>query len=296
MPPTAIGSYIFPLRFFGNPHPDHADAATEIVKDIQIGEHLVHVTRGGGLFVTRPEGLATDELFAFNEAIEISLNRLICEFALAANLISEPMSPVHFWVAQLSNGHIDIRGAAGGRESYYERSIGPSTLLNGSDWWTSWTPVDESAVDQVAPLNFTTTISSISESAPRFVASAYSHYSRAHMAEAIIDAFVVIEQIVDHYWSQHISQVPLKRRERLKDTRLYTASSRIEVLETTGVIDSAQSTHFHNARGHRNNVAHRGAVGPDSAKESMSALKAALELLCGDEVTQPQTSKSVMGV
>ena len=297
MPPALIGCYIYPLRFFGFPDPNDREAAAEIIKEIQVDEHLVHVTRGGGLFVVRPARLTSfQELSAFDEGVARSLNRLICEFTLAVSLVSDPVTPVHFGLFDLRGRKASFTSAGGSGVSYYERSIGATLILHTSNWWVQWQSVNPSMLDQVAPLSITEKLSILPNSSFAFIAGAYSFYSRGQMAEAIVDAFVVIEQIIDRYWKQHIADLSPspERRDRLRNTTIYGASTRTEILETIGVFDPDLSKHFHQARRHRNNVVHEASIGSESAVETMNALKVGLELLCDVTVATPHHSIRVL--
>ena len=114
MPTKLFGSYIYPLRFFG----EHLlgstpDAAREVIREIQVGDHLVYVTRGGGLFAEREEGLNYDGMLAFNENLAKTFNRLICEFTLAAIVVSDSVSPEYIEPAELKAGHAAIVSAGG---------------------------------------------------------------------------------------------------------------------------------------------------------------------------------------
>jgi hypothetical protein len=92
----------------------------------------------------------------------------------------------------------------------------------------------------VTPLRLTRRLTAIAESTPTFIAGTYSLYSRRQLAEAIIDAWIVIEQVVDCAWSSYIDELDDRmRRERLRDNRTYTAAVRIELLHTKRLIPPA---------------------------------------------------------
>jgi len=287
MPTKLFGTYIYPLRFFG----EHLlgstpDAAREVIREIQVGDYLVYVTRGGGLFAEREEGLNYDGMLAFNENLTKTFNRLICEFTLAAIVVSDSVSPEYIEPAELKAGHAAIVSAGGGRETYSERSLAPEILLRQSSWQVHWTRVDESVLNQIAPLSITGNLpQQMLGTAPAFIAGAYSHYSRKRMAEAIIDAFVFLEQFINHYWGEnitscqrHIANLPTDQKRTIRKNSVY---DRINILQAIGCFNPVQASCFHQARHHRNEVAHSANVGSTSAEETMNALKAALDLVCG---------------
>src|SRR5581483_7979281 len=104
-------------------------------------------------------------------------------------------------------------------------------------------------------------LTAVSPTLPTLVAGAYSQFSRRQLAEALMDAWIVIEPVVDWWWKQYTDGVTdRKRRERLKDTRVYTASVRAEVLRTAGALNSDLYAAIERARGHRNAAAHRAAI------------------------------------
>ena len=290
---TAIwyGSYIYPLRFFGdNLVEAKAEEATELIKNITVGNHDVHISRGGGLFVERQPGLGYDDIHVFNEDVARALNQIICELTLTSAVVTDPVSPVHLGRSRVEDGHANIRGALGGREFYQERSLSPTFLLYRPNWNIYWHQESLSAISSIETLPLTTRILTVSTTAPGFVAAAYASYSRAQMAESVVDAFVVIEQIVNHYCQQPYPNLTEIQRGQIQSNRVV---DRIDGLKSVGCIDKNQSDNFQNARKHRNAVAHSAVVGPDSAEETMIALHVALEFVCGAPVAKPETGRSV---
>ena len=78
-------------------------------------------------------------------------------------------------------------------------------------------------------------LDALSPALPELIVGAYSNLSREHIPEAIIDSWVVTEQILDAYWEQHVSgATEAGRAAMLKDSRTFTAAIRAEILLTAG--------------------------------------------------------------
>ena len=131
-------------------------------------------------------------------------------------------------------------------------------------------------------------LSNRSATMPRLVAGAYYMYSRGELAEALIDSWIVVEQVIDSLWQAHVASVEGKaRKDRLSDTRNYTASVRAEVLFSVGKIAPDLYELIDGARKHRNALAHRATITMSAADASLGAMKAAVELACGKTVEPP---------
>lgn len=300
-----IGTYLWPLRLFGAPDPRDPYWATEVIRSIRIGSHEVLVTRNSGLFVRPPDTFSDsyrdnqielrsdlEDKLSFEEEVAGSFNRLICELALMG-VVSEPASPVHISYGQLIDDHALVTVASGGREIYQERSLFPSLALLRGDW-LSWPIHPESAVDQAANQACTSYLGHISPSLPALVAGAYSLFSRRQLSEALMDSWIVSEQILDHLWEKYMLTVPDRaRKKRLEDTRIFTATVRAEVLLTAGTIGLSIYQAIQKARKHRNDLAHRAKISLSNASECLHTMKALVELVCEREVAWPEVSTGV---
>lgn len=301
-----IGTYIYPVRLFGSPDFADASSATVVIRTITIGLHDILVTRMGGLFV-RPPGTLSDcrgpsgphrsrvdtaAKLQYEEDVAGAFNRIICELALLGT-VSEPASPVHIAHGQLVDGHAVVGSAPGGREVYLERTLGPYlTLL--ADHLRFWFVHPEDVLDQAAVQARTTVLASISDSLPALVPGAYYYLSRRQPAEAVMDSWIVTEQILDYLWQTYVSALlDHDRRERLSDSRTYTASVRTEVLHMAGVIDTSLYNAIHKARKHRNDLAHRAKITLSAAIDCLTTMKAAIEFVCNTSVAEPDVGTSV---
>jgi len=301
-----IGTYLYPLYFFGVQDPADAYSATEVITAVQAGPHEILITRMGGLFVRPPSELsdlhrATDEdepaddlsaKLAFEDEASNAFNRLICELCLLG-VVSQPTSPVHISYALLAHGHVVITGAAGGREFYRERTMGPLADLLGPNW-LMWPIRPETVLQKAGSLTRANRLAEISPSMPEFVAGAYSLYSQRQINEALADSWVVCEQLLNYLWQRHCAEMADKpRKKRLDDTRTYSASVRLEVLRTAELLPDSLYQVLHKARDHRNKLLHRAKMDFQATSESMTAMKMMLEDILGEPIEPPETLRGV---
>jgi len=302
-----IGTYLYPLGLFGEPDWKESYSCTEVLRRVAVGPCEVLVTRMGGLFVVPPRELTNvygacydsdapmsdlEAKMAFEETTAEVFNLLICELALLG-VVSEPASPVHINYGQLIDNHALVLAGSGGRELYLERSVGANWALFGNHW-IGWPLRAESLLDEAARLARTRVLAAISAALPSLVAGAYYHYSRRQPAEALTDAWIVTEQILDSMWAAHVCAVDDgKRKERLNDSRTYSASVRIEVLHTACAIDKDAYEDLHEARLGRNQLAHRALIDLNAASQGMGAMKRLIELVCGTSVAHADVSMGV---
>ncbi len=299
-----IGSYLYPYCLLSPPDWEDPYSATEVIGRIGVGSDQVLITRNGGLFIRPPEPLAytndpeTDpgeNLHAkleFEDVASVLFNQVICEFAFHA-IISEPATPVHISVGKLVDDHALITSAGGGREIYLERTLNPSMhLLQGT--WRMHRVHDPQILSNVSRLLCASKFFEVSENLPGLVAGAYSLFSQRQLPEALIDAWIVIEQIIDWLWTDYLSQFDdASRRERLSDTRTYSAAVRIEILHTAGVLSDSLYRALHLARKHRNDLAHRAKISLAMATDTLAGMKEMIEFFCHASIATPLATSGV---
>jgi hypothetical protein len=292
-----VGTYLYPYQLFGMP--DWADdrSAAKVISRISVDTQEILVTCNGGLFVRPSEDLADPEKHLrakldFEERAASLFNRIICELALQG-VVSEPASAVHISAGRLIDGCALIRTASGGREMYRERTIGPLMELMRGTWRTH--PIRGlDVVEVTSRQECVTKLVQVSAQLPTLIPGAYSLYSRRQLTEALIDSWIVIEQLIDSLWSDYLSQIGDKaRRDRLADTRAYTVAVRLEVLLTAGRLSADLYDQANAARKHRNDVAHRARTTLKMAAETTAAMRALLEWFCGKPVAPLCVSESV---
>jgi len=299
-----IGTYLYPYVIFSGFKPEDPYTATEIISEISISDERIFITRNGGLFSRPPEelvGIINDpdsSMNHFNKKLQYKdnftdlSNRIICELCLLG-IISEPITPVHVSSGSLVENHAVIMAGSGGREQYLHRTLRPFMHLFQPAWYL-YRVIDSEILNKVQKLEYTKGLIEISENLPLFISSAYSHFSTQQIGESLINSWIVVEQIIDKLWEEFSENFDESGRTgRLKDTRIYTSSVRIEILYLIGAINSREYEIFQLARHHRNQLAHRASVTLDWAKESMTAMKYAIEHLISDTVAEPYTDRSV---
>ena len=299
-----IGTYIYPYCLLSEPDWDQPLSATEVIQRIDADGTEIMITRNGGLFVQPPEEIANpidleadpsadlQAKMEFEEHAASLFNLVLCEYALH-EIISEPATPVHISAGKLIDEHALVISAGGGREIYLERTMNPSMQLLQQTWRIHRVH-DQQITSDVAKLYCSSKLAQISVNLPSLTAGAYSLFSRRQLSEALIDAWIVIEQIVDWLWEEHKNQTSnADRRNRLADSRTYTAAVRIEILRTTDVLDDELYAEITTARSHRNNLAHRAKISFDIALETLNAMKSTLEFLCGGSIGAPSASRGV---
>jgi hypothetical protein len=275
---TLIGTYLYPNRLFMLGLPNLKELP-EVIHTEPIDGLDVLVTRNGGLFVHPPPELLVEEeagdgfraKLNFEERAAGAFNKFICELALEG-IPFEPTSPAHIARGRGISNSVLITSTGG---SYTDRTIGPGiALIRGTvDWSTMTDPLVLVSCTGIARAQ---NLSGHSPSLPTLIAGAYSNYSRRSLAEAMLDGWIVIEQLVDDLWQQLVvHDTSGKRRQRLTG---YSVAIRIDVLESDGVIATPLAETLQEARGHRNDLAHRALVTLDATRLVMQAMKDFLDV------------------
>lgn len=302
---TLVGTYLWPLLLFADRFPVDKWAAIEVIHTIKAGQHNILITRNGGLFSKPPPQFSDlyrrsehqiqeqdlDKKILFQADIAEVFNQLICELALAG-LVSEPVSPVDISRGQLIDGHALITSARGGRELYTHRTAEVALALI-NNMWRMWRVHSEGLLAQASNLEATAILGTIGKSLPTLIAGAYHYFSRQRLSEALVDAWVVTEQLLDSLWEQYVEPFDVQRRTRLSDERTYTAAVQIELLRTAGVIEPELYNMLQKARKHRNNLAHRAVVSLDTALETLQGMKTMIEFVCKRTVVDADISQGV---
>jgi len=304
-----IGTYLYPYRLFMPIDYEDSYASTEVIGRVPAGAHEVMVTRNGGLFVQPPNDLPDvsrltgEERFksfsrkaAFEDKATMAFNLLICELALLG-FVSEPASTVHISVGKLVDDHALITSGSGGREMYLERTMQPSMELLRGEWPAPAMRVahiPEGTFERLRLLERANKLAEVAELLPTLVSGAYSMSSRRQLGEALLDSWGACEQILDYLWREYVSSLSNdRRRERLQDTRTYTAAVRTETLFTAGIINSTVYDALNTARKQRNDMAHRAKITLQGAQDGTYAMKLMIELLCKTNIEPPLISTSI---
>lgn len=300
-----VGTYIYPYCLLSEPNWEDPLSATEVIQQIDTSQGKILVTRNGGLFIKPPAELAREAApnadpgnlqakVAFEEEAAKLFNLVICEYALH-EIVSEPATQVHISAGKLIDGHALITSTGGEGVIYLERTLNPSLqLLLPQGIWRMHRVHDMQITVDVAKLSCASRLAEISENLPALTAGAYSLYYQRQLSEALIDAWIVVEQAIDWLWDEHKNGISdAERKVRLADSRTYTSAVRIELLHTIGVLDLGLYSHMTRARTHRNNLTHRATISLAIAYETLMAMKSTIEFLCGMQVSAPSKSIGV---
>lgn len=200
---------------------------------------------------------------------------------------------MHIVHAKLIDGHALITAGTGGREAYNDRTSGPALALITQGGGFTWARTNEATLDNASTCERALRLASVSESLVTLIPAAYSLYSQRQLAEALIDSWIVCEQLLDSTWRSHVDSFDSTRRRRLDDPRTFPSAVRIELLQTAGVIPDDLAAGLHRARKSRNEVAHRASVNLDGANQAMEGMKAFLEFVLGSKIAPPAVSQGI---
>jgi hypothetical protein len=254
----------------------------------------------GGLFVRIPirfRRTREDDPFQdvdakreFLTAAASAMNLVICELALMG-VWSEPASPRQISTGGLTATQATIHSGAG---ELNDRTIGPTvTLISNPAFLLQVRPDDEEVVVRAGELRGARQLLSLGASLPDFVASAYSLFNRRLLAEALLDAWIVIEQILNSLWKNEYESLARNsvHARRLVDGRSFTANVRAELL-SIGVLRGDLYDLVQRARKHRNDLAHGASVSVAAASDALMAMCGILELVLGRRVVRAQLPES----
>ena len=293
-PAIYIGSYLYPPTFLARPNYDDKAASADVIDHVTLAGSEILVTRMGGLFTAipvdligerkTPEGhLLWDHMQAqldFEQHVCDTFNLLICEFCLNGH-VAEPASPAFLGTGLLRGNRLHVEKFHGAPVSYSDRVVTAAAATRHDELFTI---IALDADTKLLPLSREATTSnrlaSIAPTLPAFVAAAYSLYSQHRLPEALIDAWIASEQIIDNLWDAYTTAIPDKaRHDRLADSRTYTAAVRLEVLFTAGRLPQELYAGLQIARQHRNNVSHRAKVDFFATMHTLDALKSLIQFV-----------------
>jgi hypothetical protein len=310
-PTVYIGTYLYPLLFLAPPDSHGKSSGTEIIDTIASHEGEIVVTRMGGLFTPIPPALlgrvwTTEHHLVWNH-LQAQLdfeqstcrvfNLLACELCTWGRVV-EPASPAFLAIGQISNGKLDVQQFEGAEVPYFDRILYPAAARRDDDvFLVASLRTDPDVLGKSRSLATAKMLAEVSPSLPTFVAAAYSLYSQHRFAEAIIDAWIVCEQMIDGIWERFRKGINGRaRQKRLDDNRTFSMAVRLELLFSEGLLREAQYEAFQVARKHRNDLAHRARIGAFAARETVNCLRMLLSDLAGREVADfPEPSGPMWG-
>jgi hypothetical protein len=296
-----IGGYLYPFTVIGPVDAEREGIEYEIVEEIKINSLNIIINNSGGLFTNLPDeliGKKEDEnghLIAshitkqeeFEQKVCTSFNHFACELCLHG-VTSCVFSPAYLGIGMRDESHIWTKTACSSFSSAFERVIGPQYSINRERrvmaMFNNAIPIYCNA----RQLSLVSKLTNINESLPVFILSAYSQFQQHQLIEAIIVAWTACEQMINKLWTNHIDTIKASdRKDRLKDHRTYTASVRIELLHSMGVIGEELYDLLSKSRKLRNDIAHNAKVEIGNTYVSLLALHKMLEFILNEKVASP---------
>lgn len=301
-----IGATLTPMRLYGTrPSAFDANMAIEIVREVDVLGETVYVTRVGSLFVRPPAHFsdpfapgaaaripAADQVDkdAFQAHAAQLFNVFACDLAISAGEFSAPLGPADITHGLLSDHHAAVNEP----RSLELDQTGPYDLLRLGEWPSlDWRP--ERVLDEAIPPVRGAKLAALSGTLPQLVLGSYESFRVHQHAEALLDAWIVTEQLLDHQWTTYLDKLgDADRARRLKgDSRTYSAAVRTEMLLTAGVMNRPLYDAVDRARGHRNQLAHRAKVTASAANEGVEAMALFLVEYFGAGVSYPAASNAI---
>lgn len=279
------GSYIFPLKVFGDDRPPLAADYLEVLSVRDANGVDVAITRGGGLFVRPdPDLELVDSSYA--RQVAATLNFVLCELSVQG-MVSHAVTETDVQDGRLLGHHATILGGWG---NHGERTWGPVSLLvsqpgdlnegfglPANPYWPPnfyWTPnFDLDILDRIDGFSNASKLLRYGAMLPTLLVSAAFHASRYNISETVLSSWIVCEALVSARWDEYVMELAPERKKRLNDTRTYSASVRLEVLRTVGALDDECYTLLHQARAARNDLAHNVRVTVEKAAVCVSAMR-----------------------
>src|SRR5262249_1379254 len=147
-------------------------------------------------------------------------------------ITSDPASPIEIGMGYFANGRAGI--AVGGSQQN-ERVMDPVVRVITQAppfWFGMGNSVAEEKLAGVEALEATRKLLTVSDALPAFIAAAYALFQRRLLAEALVDGWIVIEQVINWLWREQYRPKAhdSAHRARLDDYRSFTANTKLETL------------------------------------------------------------------
>jgi hypothetical protein len=269
---TVVGCYLWPFVLLAGIEDEDPWSLTRIVWTLTVNHHKVFLTANGGLFTAPPVAVPPGDVVVSistdpvrqEAAAKITelLNLCVCEFALTG-IVSEPVSPATLAGSRMTEGYIVIKGSSPGN-FYRTGQMIRQLQEEGLDTWKEWEQREVALrglmslplVEDVLTLTRANCLANIAPATPALVAGAYFMYSRRSYTEAVVNAWMVIEQVLHSAWRTYLGTLESTRRQRLSDHRTYSAAVKVEVMLTAGVLEETVYEAINAARKIRNGLLH----------------------------------------
>jgi hypothetical protein len=262
-----------------------------IAVEATIDDRELVVTHGSGFFV-RATGVIGRDGYGEPErnrdrldAVRIC-NLVVCELTLNG-LTARPFTPEDL-CASLREGSSASIWVAGGLKQV--RSWATQSVLRGSADMSviHWPAADVELLRRSTEPTRALKLAAVSETLPDFVASAVISRHWERPAETLLFSWIVAEQLVNQAWEARIPEVALDptHRDRLKDSRTYTAAVQTDTLHAIGRITDQASQALSRARSFRNALAHSAKLDDAAATAGLVAMGYAMTELADIELVR----------
>lgn len=264
-----------------------SDHGTKIAATLAVAERPVFVTHGGGVFVPPTgvlgrDGYNHDHRERDDRHAAFVINLLICELNVRASAICAPLGAEGLCHALVEDGIASLWVATGRTQRLAWAT--QAQVRDGSPVAFAWPRIPREILDACDGAPRARRLAELAAELPTFVCSAVFARHHGRDAEAIVFAWVVVEQVISYLWRTEI--LPTSRnsrhRDRLKDTRSWTASSMAELLWRADLLSDDIYDAVQDARSHRNDFAHHAHINDTAAADTFTALHNVLALLIGE--------------
>lgn len=251
--------------------------------DIGIRPFSLGISFDGSLVLPASPDLSTREsaLNKFNETLGI---------LLLGGIYSEAVQPTDISFGKLFfDGYIKIRpfGKEYGREALFHQSIQTKCVGDLDAIKLLHPQVISKAEIEEAYKKGKIYFSKIDKLSPSLLLNGTSHYVKHQWGESIVFLWTSIEQVVNIIWSKEIVENNFDndsliegRNKFLKDFRIWTTSTKIELLYQKGFIKNEQYKLLNKARKSRNDFAHNGKeLTQENAKYALDSLFSLISLV-----------------
>lgn len=264
-----------------------SDNGTKVAVTLTVADRRVFVTHGGGVFVL-PTGVLGGDGYALGDRerddrhAAFVINLLICELNVRASPICAPLAAEDLCHALMEDASVAMWVATGRTQRLAWAT--QAQVREGSPVAFAWRRIPRGILEACDGAPRASRLAELAAELPMFVCSAVFARHHGRDAEAIVFAWVVVEQVISYLWRTEI--LPTGRnsrhRDRLKDTRSWTASAMAELLWRAKLLNDASYDAVQAARSHRNDFAHRAHINDTAAADTFTALERVLALLIGD--------------
>jgi hypothetical protein len=281
-----IGAYLNPRVKFTdlsdiNTAPGHL---AQVVHTFDVGDMRLMVCRMGGVFVSPPATLVPfwerggfgpsdqyEEKVEFQRHFAEAANLLVAELAMCG-IPLDPLSPLAISSGQTFGGQAILLGGSG-TIGMRDLEVGLALHQPPSAFWiNTGINVPDASFPAISALRRAQKLHAVSPTLPTFIAAAYAFMRDGQQGEALMDAWIVAEQLIHLLWSDWVRSTSAAADVRKELGRDRIVRRKVNMLEACGVLKPDVAAKVRVAANHRNQVVHRSAVEPGAADAVFDAM------------------------